>query len=67
MPCQRRSRERYTYDFTSHYEYQHGTGTKILFVESDYCDVISPLVTFHEERVTKTWLQCAMCIDLLSV
>ena len=55
------------YYFTSHYKYQHGTGAKVLFVGSDYSDVISPLVTFFEERITRTRLQCAVCIELLSV
>jgi hypothetical protein len=52
MPLQNRSRKRYIVSLP-HYEYQHGTGAKILFVEPDYSDVVSPLVAFFRRAFNK--------------
>jgi len=64
MSCQRRSGKRYIIPLP-HYEYQHGTSAIILSENPDYSDVISPPITFFEKRITRTWLQCAVCVELL--
>jgi len=50
MTCQRGSGKRYIISLP-HYEYQHGTGAKILSVKPDYNNVILTFVTFFKNSV----------------